>query len=141
MYEELKLPRMIKRLKQSCEGFPDLRTGKNNIYDLPDVGMSAFSVFFTQSPSFLAHQRDMKLRKVRSNAESLFELTDIPSDNQIRNLLDAVSPEHLQSVYRQTFLALEQTEILKSRRSFANQLLVAIDGTVILFQKHPLRKL
>jgi hypothetical protein len=136
MLEELKLPRMIKRLEQSCEGFPDLRTGKNSIYDLPDVGMSAFSVFFTQSPSFLAHQRDMKLRKGRSNAESLFELSAIPSDNQIRNLLDPVSAEHLQSVYRQTFLALEKTEILKSRRSFAKQLLVAMDGTEYFSSKN-----
>jgi hypothetical protein len=98
--------------------------------------MSAFSVFFTQSPSFLAHQRDMKLRKGRSNAASLFELTDIPSDNQIRNLLDPVNPEHLQSVYRQIFLALEKTEVLKSRRSFANQLLVAIDGTEYFSSKN-----
>ena len=129
MLEELKLSRMIKGLEQACAEFPDLRTGKNSIYDIPDVGLSAFSVFFIQSPSFLAHQRDMKLRKGRSNAESLFRLSDIPSDNQIRNLLDAVSPEYLQPVYRQTFVALEQTEILKNRRSFANHLLVAIDGT------------
>ena len=60
---ELKLSRMIKQLEQACEGFPDLRTGKNSVYELADVGKSAFSVFFTQSPSFLAHQRDMKLRK------------------------------------------------------------------------------
>lgn len=129
MYEELKLTRMIKRLEQVCAGFPDVRTGKNNVYELQDVGMSAFSVFFTQSPSFLAHQRDMKLRKGRSNAESLFDLSEIPSDNQIRNLLDPVSPECVQPVYRQTFLALEQTGMLKDRRSFAKQLLVAIDGT------------
>ena len=122
MIEELKITRLIKRLKQACEGFPDLRTGKNTIYEIRDVGMSAFSVFFTQSPSFLAHQRDMKLRKGHSNAESLFELSEIPSDNQIRNLLDAVSPGHLETVYRQTFLALEHTQLLKSRRSYANQL-------------------
>lgn len=129
MLEELKITRQIKRLEQRIEGFPDVRSGKNSIYEIRDVGMSAFSVFFTQSPSFLAHQRDMKLRKGRSNAESLFELSDIPSDNQIRNLLDAVSPGYLETIYRQTFLALEQTDILKSRRSYANQLLVAIDGT------------
>jgi hypothetical protein len=129
MFEELKLPHLIKSLEQVFERFPDLRTGKNSIYDLPDVGKSAFSVFFTQSASFLAHQRDMKLRKGRSNAESLFGLRNIPSDNQIRNLLDPVSPENLQPIYRQTFLALEQTDILESRRSFANQLLIAIDGT------------
>ena len=136
MYEELKLPRIINRLELSCEGFSDLRTGKNSIYEMRDVGMSAFSVFFTQSPSFLAHQRDMKLRKGRCNAESLFDLSDIPSDNQIRNLLDAVNPDHLQSVYRQTFLALEQTEVLKSWRSYANQLLVAIDGTEYFSSKN-----
>ena len=90
--EELRLPRMIKRLKQACAEFPDVRSGKNSVYELADVGMSAFSVFFTQSPSFLAHQRDMKLRKGRSNAENLFHLEELPSDNQIRNLLDAVSP-------------------------------------------------
>jgi hypothetical protein len=129
MLSELRLPHLIKGLEQACEGFPDLRTGKNSIYDLADVGMSAFAVFFTQSPSFLAHQRDMKLRKGRCNAESLFHLSELPSDNQIRNLLDPVSPEHLQGVYRRIFLALEPTEVLKKRRSFANQLLVAIDGT------------
>ena len=120
---------MIKRLEQACEDFPDLRTGKNNVYELVDVGMSAFSVFFTQSPSFLAHQRDMKLRKGRSNAENLFDLSELPSDNQIRNLLDPVSPEYVQAVYRHIFLELEGSEVLERRRSFANQLLVAIDGT------------
>jgi hypothetical protein len=120
---------MIEQLEQACGEFPDVRTGKNSTYDLPDVGMSAFSVFFTQSPSFLAHQRDMKLRKGRSNAESLFHLSEIPSDNQVRNLLDSVSPKYVAPVYRQIFLALEQTKVIEKRRSFANQLLVAIDGT------------
>jgi len=129
MLENLRLSRMIELLEEACGEFPDVRTGKNSIYDLSDVGMSAFSVFFTQSPSFLAHQRDMKLRKGRSNAESLFHLREIPSDNQIRNLLDAVSPEYVAPVYRQVFVALEQAKVLEKRRSFADQLLVAIDGT------------
>jgi hypothetical protein len=106
-----------------------MKKDSSSQYEMRDVGMSAFSVFFTQSPSFLAHQRDIKLRKGRSNAESLFGLSDIPSDNQIRNLLDPVSPEHLEGIYRQIFLSLEQTEVLKRRRSYADQLLIAIDGT------------
>lgn len=129
MLENLRLPRMIERLRQACEEFLDERTGKNSQYDLADVGMSAFSVFFTQSPSFLAHQRDMQLRKGRNNAESLFGLNKLPSDNQIRNLLDSVSPKHLDGVYRQIFLGLEKTGLLEKRRSFANQLLAAMDGT------------
>jgi len=129
MYEELKLSRMIKGLEQVLERFPEHRTGQNTQYELADAGMGAFSVFFTQSPSFLAHQRDLKLRKGRSNLENLFELRNIPSDNQIRNLLDPVSPSHLDRRYRQIFQALEKTDVLKGYRSFANQFLVALDGT------------
>ena len=117
---------MVKQLRQVCSQFPDLRTGKNAIYEIPDVAMSAFSVFLTQSPSFLARQRDMKLLKGRSNAERLLDLSDLPSDNQIRNLLDPVNPEALQPIFRQTFLDLEQAGVLKDYRSYANQILIAI---------------
>lgn len=129
MYEELKLAHLIKGLEAAFDGFPEHRRGKNHHYELADAGMGAFSVFFTQSPSFLAHQRDMKLRKGRSNAEKLFALREIPSDNQIRNLLDPVNPRHVDRCYRETFQALEQTGILEGYRSFAKQILVAIDGT------------
>src|SRR3972149_1176646 len=122
MYEELTIPRLIKLLEQALEQFPDQRIGENTRYNLPDAGMGAFSVFFTQSPSFLAHQRAMKLNKGRCNAESLFEIKNIPSDNQLRNLLDPVSPTHLSLVYRQVFQALEHGEVLTSYRSFARRL-------------------
>ncbi len=129
MYEELKLTRMLKGLEATFEKFPEHRTGKNRQYEIADAGMGAFSVFFTQSPSFLAYQRDLKLRKGRSNAEKLFALRDIPSDNQIRSLLDPVSPRYLDRYYRRLFQALERDGVLKGFQSFANMLLVAIDGT------------
>ena len=129
MYEALKLTRMIKGLEQTFEEFPEHRRGKNSQYDLADAGMGAFSVFFTQSPSFLAYQRDLKLRKGRSNAEKLFALRDIPSDNQIRSLLNPISPSHLEAYYRQIFRNLEREGVLKEFQSFANMLLVAMDGT------------
>jgi hypothetical protein len=45
-----------------------------------------------QSPSFLAHQRDMQRKKGESNAQGLSVEEQIPSDGQIRNLLDPVEP-------------------------------------------------
>jgi hypothetical protein len=129
MYEELKLTRMLKGLEQTFESMPEHRKGKNTQYGLADAGIGAFSVFFTQSPSFLAQQRDMKLRKGSSNAERLFELREIPSDNQIRSLLAPVSPMQLSGYYRQLFRDLERAGVLKGFQSFAKMLLVAIDGT------------
>jgi hypothetical protein len=74
---------------------PDKRTGKNICYGTEDAGLSAFGVYFTQTLSFLAYQRKMSDRKGKSNTQSLFGMHQIPSDNQIRNLLDRVAPEQV----------------------------------------------
>ena len=129
MYEKLKINKLIDELRQVSSRFTDVRTGENKRYELCDAAMSAFSVFFTQTPSFLAHQRDMQLHKGQNNAERLFSLDQLPSDNQIRNLLDPVDPSELKGMYRYTFLELECTGLLETYRSFANQLLVLMDGT------------
>ncbi len=52
-------------------------------YQVEDAVKAAFSVFFTQSPSFLEHQRLMKSSKGKDNTSSLFGIKKIPCDNQI----------------------------------------------------------
>jgi hypothetical protein len=129
MFEELGLDRLVKRIKQSFGEFCDVRTGQNTQYDMVDAGMGAFSVFFTQSPSFLSYQQDMKQRKGRSNAESLFGMVQIPSDNQIRSLLDPVAPSYVSGVFRDIYHRLDRAGVLQGYRSPAHGLLIAVDGT------------
>lgn len=129
MFEELRLERLVNYLKQSFEGFFDVRRGQNTQYDMVDAGMGAFSVFFTQSPSFLAYQEDLKRRTGHCNAESLFGMAQVPSDNQIRSLLDPVAPSYVSAVFREVYHRLERNGVLKGFRSHAHSLLVAIDGT------------
>jgi hypothetical protein len=129
MYEELSPEKLINCIKQSFGEFCDVRTGKNTQYDMVDAGVGAFSVFFTQSPSFLSSQEDMKKANGRSNAESLFGMHRIPSDNHIRSLLDPVDPASIAPVFREIFERLERSGVLKSFRSHANKLLVILDGT------------
>lgn len=96
---------------------------------MEDAGLSALSVFFTQFPSFLSYQRSMERSKGKSNAQSLFGVHKIPSDNQIRNLLDPVKPEEIFPVFEQVLQVLEEQGQLGSFRSFADTLLIALDGT------------
>jgi hypothetical protein len=129
MMEELRLERLVKCIQQSFRGFCDLRTGQNKQYDMVDAGMGAFSVFFTQSASFLSHQEDMERRTGRSNANSLFEMEKVPCDNQIRSLLDPVEPSAVNSVFRDIYHELDRAGVLKDYRSHAQCLLIGIDGT------------
>jgi len=129
MLESLSLDRLISELKQVFEAFPDMRTGRNSQYEIGDAGLGAFSVFFTQSASFLEYQEEMKRLKGRSNAENLFGMRNIPSDSHIRNLLDPVSPKNLNSMYRLVFERLEAGGVLEAFRSHERSYLVAMDGT------------
>ena len=96
---------------------------------MEDAALSAFSVFFTQTPSFLAYQRMMEGSKGESNAQSLFGVHKITSDNHIRDLLDPVKPEQMFPIFEEILQVSEQQGELKSFRSFADTLLLAMDGT------------
>jgi hypothetical protein len=89
----------IAALRERCGQVPDKRSGSNSRYGMADIGLSAFSVFFMQSPSFLAHQRVLAERCGRSNAETLFGMTTIPCDNHIRQMLDGAPTDHFDPVF------------------------------------------
>ena len=73
---------------------PDHRKpNPNTKYVLSDAVNSAFTVYFMQSQSFLAHHQAMSgKRKGKQNLHTLFQFENVPSDNQIRNLLDSLGP-------------------------------------------------
>lgn len=120
---------IVGSFRQVLSSLPDKRTGKNTRYGMEDAALSAFSVFFTQTPSFLAYQRMMEGSKGKSNAQSLFGVHQIPSDNHIRDLLDPVKPEQVFPVFEEILQVLEQQGQLADFRSFADTLLIALDGT------------
>jgi hypothetical protein len=129
MMKELAFEHLVQALHHQLSALPDYRKGKNTRYAIKDAALGAFAVFFTQSPSFLAFQRTMQQAKGRSNAESLFGMVDIPCDNQIRTLLDPVAPAQLFPVFAGVYDALEGAGYLAAWRVFADQLLIALDGT------------
>ena len=96
---------------------------------MQDAAMSAFSVFFTQNPSFLDYQTRMQKKFGKNNAQSVFGVHKIPSANQIRNLLDPVAPENVFPLLQEIDDGLYQNGYLEPFRSIGNTLLVAIDGT------------
>lgn len=119
----------MRSFRQVLEALPDKRTGKNTRYGMENAALNAFSVFFTQTSSFLAYQRMMAASKGHSNAQSLFGVHQIPSDNHIRDLLDPVKPEQVFPVFEEILQVFEQQGQLRGFRSFADTLLIALDGT------------
>ena len=120
---------LIEGLKELLRQFPDQRTGKNWVYRIEDAALGAFAVFYTQSPSFLAHQTLMQQARGKSNAQTLFGMHEIPTDNHIRNLLDPVAPSYAFPLFERVFNELEAGGQLDGFRLPSGQLLIALDGT------------
>lgn len=96
---------------------------------MKDGALSAFSVFFLQNPSFLSSQISMQKVHGKNNATTIFGVHEIPSDNQIRNLLDPVPPDTLFPLMVNITDELYRQGRLDAFRSVNNTLLIALDGT------------
>lgn len=124
-----RLESLLGHLRQCCDSFPDKRRGINTTYPIADIGMAAFSIFFMQSPSFLAYQRQLSDGHGRSNCETLFGLSKIPSDNHIRDMLDPADPALLYPVFSKILAELEKSGGLAAFRRPGGHVLIALDGT------------
>jgi hypothetical protein len=125
---KLTFEELMHQLQLASESLPDQRTGKCT-YTLRDAVLGAFSVFFTQSPSFLDFQRTLEKAKGISNAQTLFNILNIPSDNHIRNLLDPIEASSFNPIYDYVLKRYEYSGYLEKYRYINGDLLIALDGT------------
>jgi len=121
----------IAALRERCAGLPDRRTGSNGRYTMADIGLAAFSVFFMQSPSFLAHQLSLAEGpgRGRSNAHTLFGMTAIPCDNHIRAMLDGAPTDHFDPIFAAVIKDIDARKGLDAMRCLDGRVLIALDGS------------
>jgi hypothetical protein len=121
--------RLLDSLEMVGEQIPDRRRAGGNLkYRLLDGIKCAFAVFFFLHPSLLDFQRAMKERRKRDNLETLFRVGEIPSDNQIRTLLDGVEPSVMGSVFERNLRIAEEAGLLEGYRVLDGGVLLALDG-------------
>lgn len=129
MEPKLSLQGIMKHYRERWSELPDTRKANNNRkYEIADGVLAAFAVFFMQSSSFLAHQRLLESENGKNNARSLFQVEEIPSDPQIRNLLDPLNSAEFQEDF---WYILEELEAEKQIQQYQNELgtyAIAIDG-------------
>jgi len=125
------LEHLIWDLREVCAGLPDRRQDPQNgcAYAMADIGLSAFSLFFMGSPSFLAHQRILAQGHGRSNCETLFGIRAIPSDNYIRLMLDGADPAAFDGLFFKALDRVDDAGALAPFQRLGGRALVALDGT------------
>jgi len=90
-----------------------------------DALMSAFAMFTLKDPSLLAFDA----RRNDHNMKSLFGIGTIPSDTEMREILDAVNPDELRASFGDVFREVQRGKALQSFVFSEGCYLLALDGT------------
>lgn len=117
---------LFRTVRRQLEKVPDIRTDNVNI-PLSDALMSAFAMFSLKDPSLLAFERRRKAEE--ENLKSIYGLEAIPSDTQMRTILDEVLPQDLSPSFRAVFAQLQRGKALEQMTYLGDYYLMPLDGT------------
>jgi hypothetical protein len=115
---------LVALLRSRFEKLTDSRSGVPTI-SMADAAMSAFAMFSLKDPSLLAFDK----RREDKNLEALYQIERVPSDTQMRVILDPLPPEELRPAFGNVFRAVQRGKVLESYRYLDEGYLLALDGT------------
>lgn len=113
---------LVQRARRRFEKLPEQR--RSPCFPLADTLMAGLALFCLKDPSLLAFQR----RALDHNLRSVFGLHAIPSDTQMRTILDDVDPQQLRPVFKDVFRQLQRGKVLENYVFLEGCYLVALDG-------------
>lgn len=119
---------LFRAVKGSFEKTPDHRQ-KNSQISLSDALMSAFAMFSLKDPSLLAFEERRK--KAEENLQTIYKIDRVPSDTQMRGILDELEPDCLRDAYKRVFFQLQRGKALEQMMFLNGCYLLNLDGTGI----------
>jgi hypothetical protein len=126
--ERGKLGTLVDCLSDAVDMLPERLEYSASKYKNRDAVNSAFAAFFFQFPSLLRYMREMQEQEKRDNVQNLFDVGGIPSDNQIRNIVDEIEPSVITPVFNETLKVAQQSGVVNEYRVLDGGVLLAIDG-------------
>lgn len=127
--------RDIKQRKDLCADalFKTTHSGFEKIKDprirepkisLPDALMSGFAMFSLKDPSLLAFEE----RRNDQNIKNVYHITNIPSDTQMREILDRVDPDTIAPLFADLFRKFQRGKLLEKYVFLEGCYLLSVDG-------------
>ena len=103
--KDLSADMLFRLLYSLFSSLPDPRSGEVEI-PLADVLMSAFAMFSLKDPSLLAF--DLRRGNPNDNFRTIYGIQHVPSDTQMRAILDPVDPAGLRAPFLEVFRRLQR---------------------------------
>ena len=108
----------LRLVRQSFNDIDDKR--RNPLISLPDAAMSALAVYSLKIPSLLKFE-ELKRNDAKKiqNIKNIYSIKNVPSDTQMRTILDPINPEALRPAFKNIFRELQTKKKLEPFKGFA----------------------
>jgi hypothetical protein len=116
---------LFKMVKKEFKKIKDHRPINVEI-PLEDALMSGFALFSLKDPSLLAFD---ERRQTPKNLKRVYGINRIPSDTQMRIILDDVNPEGIRPLFKRVFQQLQRGKELEKMKYMGQYYLLSLDGT------------
>lgn len=126
---QLRFRAVVNCLAEAVKPLPDGRRKERVRHGLADCYLSAFAMFYLQDPSLLEFQRRVQEQVQRNNLGDVFGIETIPSDTQLREVLDWQEGEAVSGVFREMLRRLQRSKQLERYRYLPQGFLITMDGS------------
>jgi hypothetical protein len=127
--KHLSFTALRKSLSEHFRQIDDRRQSAKVDYSLHDCLMSGLAMMFFQDPSVLTFQQRLQDGIHKNNLTTLFDVSDIPKDTQMRQVLDAIRASELNGIFADFLHRLQRGKQLANYQFFDGSYLVSIDGS------------
>jgi len=125
---------LIAGLRSNFSKVDDSRNGAK--ISLTDTLMSGYAIFSLKYPSLLSFEKSQKMQDPGlSNMPSLFGVEQVPSDTNMRKVIDDISTDSFRPAFKGLFNKLQRGKALNPYKFIDGKYLISIDGTGLFSSK------
>ena len=115
---------MARQIRKRAEQLPDHRSREGD-FSIADAVMSGFAMFSLKDPSLLAFQD----RRDDQNMRAIYRIGNVPSDTQMREILDPTEPDSLRPMFNDVLRQLQRGKAMEPFVFENGCYLLSLDGT------------
>lgn len=115
---------LIQAIQHGAQQIPDHRQAQPD-YSITEAVMSGIAMFSLKDPSLLAFQE----RRNDQNMKNIYRIENVPSDTQMREILDPIDPDQLRPLFQDVFRNVQRAGALQPFVFHEGVYLLSLDGT------------
>ena len=123
--EQSRFGYLLGEVQQVFGSVPDHRRSNASI-SMVDILSSAYAMFSLKSPSLLSFEKRSQAEE--GNLQRLYGISKICSDTQMREVLDRVDADSLQTGFQGLYTVLQDCRIVEEYRYWKGKTIVSVDG-------------